>query len=76
MLRDPGHEPMRCCPFIDREDPRCAAHFSLPRLAQAFGICVNDYARCATYRELCLERPGSQIVLRIKGRPLAGFTAG
>ena len=45
----------RHCPFLNRSDERCAAHFSLDHLRDAFDHCVNAYAGCPVYRELLLE---------------------
>lgn len=46
----------RHCPFLNRSDPRCAEHFSLDSLSEAFADCVGTYAACPTYRELLAER--------------------
>lgn len=48
----------RHCPFLNRNDSRCAQHFSVNRLKQAFDHCFSDYATCSTYRELLSERSG------------------
>ena len=51
------------CPFLDRADCRCSAHFSLDRLGHAFGFCFGSYRTCPVYAELLSERrPG-----RVKG---------
>ena len=44
------------CPFLNRSDERCAAHFSLNGMTDAFEQCFDQYAACAVYRELLLER--------------------
>lgn len=45
------------CPFIDANDPRCAARFSLRRIDEAFGVCLSGgYAACPAYRQLVRER--------------------
>ena len=44
------------CPFLNRADARCSAHFRLDRLEQAFGHCFDRYHGCAVYRELLGER--------------------
>src|SRR4051812_27247677 len=44
------------CPFLNRSDGRCAAHFSLLSLSEAFEQCFDQYATCVVYRELLLER--------------------
>ncbi|HEX8914331.1 MAG TPA: hypothetical protein VF796_18430 [Humisphaera sp.] len=45
----------RHCPFLNRSDERCAAHFSLDHLQDAFDHCVTGYVGCPVYRELLLE---------------------
>src|SRR3954454_57513 len=44
------------CPFLNRSDGRCSEHFSLLSLSEAFEQCFDQYASCAVYRELLLER--------------------
>ena len=44
------------CPFINRNEPRCADRFSLTRLNLAFDTCLNGYRTCATYKQLIQER--------------------
>ena len=51
-----------CCPFIDRKDSRCSSQFTLSRLHNAFGLCVNEYQRCTTYHRILSE---SQVVRTI-----------
>ncbi len=46
----------RHCPFLNRDDPRCAAHFQVNHLDHAFEHCAGAYASCASYRELLAER--------------------
>jgi hypothetical protein len=43
------------CPFLDLDDERCASHFSLGRLSEAFDICVNRHLGCPTYYRLLRE---------------------
>ena len=50
------------CPFLNRSDARCSAHFSLERLDRAFAHCFGDYHECGVYLELLMER---------RARPLA-----
>lgn len=44
------------CPFLNRSDARCSAHFSLNHLDDAFDHCFDRYQSCAVYRELFKER--------------------
>ena len=43
------------CPFMNLNDPRCARHFSLSRLNEAFTICLNGYTDCPTYYQIRVE---------------------
>lgn len=43
------------CPFMDAGDARCARHFSLGRLSEAFSLCLNGYHTCETYYQLRTE---------------------
>ncbi|MEE2972173.1 MAG: hypothetical protein VX672_03525 [Planctomycetota bacterium] len=44
------------CPYIDRNDCRCATRFSLGRLAQMFEICLGPgMAGCFMYHRLRQE---------------------
>jgi hypothetical protein len=40
------------CPFINRADKRCSAHFSIDALEQAFAHCFGDYLSCAHHAQL------------------------
>jgi len=40
------------CPFVDRDDPRCAAHLTLRNLPEAFAHCADRYTTCPVYQEL------------------------
>lgn len=65
--------PLDPCPFIDDEDPRCASHFTLGHLSEAFGHCVDGYRGCATYWRLVRDNPQRMIKLTAvthDGRPL------
>ncbi|KPK81457.1 MAG: hypothetical protein AMJ81_10605 [Phycisphaerae bacterium SM23_33] len=42
------------CPFLEKADPRCAAHHSLSKLEEALGRCVDGYEDCSVYREKLL----------------------
>ena len=44
------------CPFLNRADARCSAHFRLDHLGDAFEHCFDRYHGCAVYAELLLER--------------------
>jgi hypothetical protein len=44
------------CPFLNRSDARCAGYLSLDRLGHALRHCFGQYASCATYVELLVER--------------------
>jgi hypothetical protein len=44
------------CPFLNREDSRCANHFSLDKLDRAFHHCFGSYQACPTYLEMLSER--------------------
>ena len=46
----------RHCPFLNRNDERCTAHFRVDRLQHAFVHCFGDYAGCPSYREMLTER--------------------
>ena len=43
------------CPHMNMNDPRCARHFSLSRLSEAFTICLNGYEDCPTYYQIRME---------------------
>ena len=44
------------CPFLDHDDARCASHFSLGRISEAFDTCVNRHLGCPTYYRLLREQ--------------------
>ena len=46
----------RHCPFLNRNDERCTAHFRVNRLQHAFTHCFGDYDACSSYREMLKER--------------------
>jgi hypothetical protein len=50
----PQHAPH--CPFLNRADERCSAHFSLERLDHAFAYCFDSYHACPVYAQLLAER--------------------
>jgi hypothetical protein len=60
----------QCCPFIEHDDARCAPHFTLGRLSEAFDICVNRHRGCPTYYRLLREQ--SLVTnLTLNGQPFA-----
>lgn len=66
----------RPCPFLDRDDPRCAGRFSLRRLGMMFGYCMGQPQACPTYHRLTREMPERAdpepaIPLTIDGCPVA-----
>jgi len=65
------------CPFINRNDTRCSTRFTLGRIAEAFGVCLNHHETCPTYQRILREQgesinPGGQrhqyAVLTLKGQ--------
>lgn len=69
MIRRNAHT-QDACPFIDDNDSRCASHFTLTRLSDAFGDCLDGYRGCATYWRLVRENPNRLITLTAHGKPL------
>lgn len=72
----------RHCPFLNRNDARCAEHFRVARLQHAFDHCFNAYSACPSYREMLTERAGRAesdasigpvVTLTIQGRHAATF---
>lgn len=55
ILRDSETEP-RVCPFIDLNDSRCARHFTLTRLGEAFELCLKRHSNCVTFYHILRER--------------------
>lgn len=45
----------QACPHLDRNDLRCARHFRLGRLSEAFGVCCDAYHGCLLYHRLNQE---------------------
>lgn len=67
------------CPFIDRDDPRCAQRFSIRQLDQVFSLCLNDPHACGVYQQLAWEqRPGDTQppipTLTVNGEAIGQFT--
>jgi len=48
------------CPFIDKSDPRCAAHLNLGNVSHAYGYCADRYQMCLIYQELINDDRNSQ----------------
>ncbi|HEX8524432.1 MAG TPA: hypothetical protein VF669_19405 [Tepidisphaeraceae bacterium] len=46
----------RYCPFLNRADARCSAHFKLDGLSQAYRFCFDRYKSCPLYLQLLIER--------------------
>lgn len=59
-----------CCPFLESDDPRCASHFTLTRLSDAFGHCVNRHLGCPLYYRLLREQT-PLTTLSLRGQPVA-----
>src|SRR5690349_20652918 len=59
-MADHGHQQNQehghHCPFLNRADERCSAHFQLDHLGEAFEHCFDEYAACPIYLELLSER--------------------
>ena len=71
MLLPPGQTECSTCPFIDRNDHRCAARFTLSRLNEAFEICLGEYRSCGIYQQLRHGTSRPTVVITYKGRPAA-----
>ena len=56
MPLPPAGQPQGSCPFIDRDDRRCATQFSIRRLHQAFSLCLNNHPACPVYQQLAWEQ--------------------
>lgn len=48
------------CPFLNRDDPRCAGRLRVGQLDFAFAHCAGDYGACPTYRALLADRRAQQ----------------
>ena len=55
MICPSGRGEKGTCPYIDGDDPRCASHFTLGQIDQAFALCLNDHERCSTYKRIQRE---------------------
>ena len=60
------------CPFLARDDVRCAASFAVDRLDDFYGLCCGSYRRCATYHLLRRESASSPVSVDLTsdGKPL------
>ena len=43
------------CPHVDRNDHRCASHFSLGGIEHAFGVCFGAFGECPMYHAINRE---------------------
>ncbi|MDD4891532.1 MAG: hypothetical protein PHU85_16560 [Phycisphaerae bacterium] len=59
------------CPFLDEADTRCAGHFNLNHLAEAFTQCLGRYQACPVYQRLMRDRAVS-MSLATAGAATAG----
>ena len=55
MICPSGRGEKGTCPYIDGDDPRCASHFTLGQIDQAFALCLNNHERCPTYKKIQRE---------------------
>ena len=54
----PAGDPVavNCCPYLERDDERCQARFSLGRLSEAMDVCLGSgVAGCLMYHRLRME---------------------
>ena len=38
------------CPFLDKSNPRCAAHLTLSNILGAFSHCADRYGECPEFK--------------------------
>jgi len=64
------------CPYVDRNDSRCANRFKLGRMEQAFSVCFGTYHVCPMYHSISaeLKRPSAlmaaiPVALTTHGQP-------
>lgn len=74
--RDESEGPV--CPFVDLNDKRCASHFTLSRMDEAFDLCMRRHLHCVTYYQILQERRGASselgipnVRITIEGRSIA-----
>jgi hypothetical protein len=46
------------CPLLEQTDPRCADHFSINNLSDAFTHCVGRFQSCPVYQRMVRDRAG------------------
>ena len=59
----PAGDPVavNCCPYLERDDERCQARFSLGRLSEAMDVCLGSgVAGCLMYHRLRMEEEQGQ----------------
>lgn len=44
------------CPFLNHDDHRCRAQFSLKAIDQTFDLCLDRYRACSVYYALSCEK--------------------
>lgn len=52
------------CPYINRNDPRCATHWTLHELGQAYEHCADRYQECPVYLRMA-GRPPSDVLAQV-----------
>jgi hypothetical protein len=73
-------QPSRYCPFLNRDDDRCAEHFQVGSLNSTFAHCFGEYGQCAVYKEMLLERTvrraeAKVVMLSVRGREIESIPA-
>ncbi len=48
------------CPFTERAESKCAAHWTLANVGQAFEHCADNYEHCSVYLNLIDKRSGHE----------------
>lgn len=55
-LADDATATTNCCPYLERNEERCQARFSLARLSEAMDVCLGSgVAGCLMYHRLRME---------------------
>ena len=68
------------CPFLEQDDDRCATHFTVHNLDDAFHHCFGRHESCPVYDLILRSRPrpisrravAEAIPATIRSLPLAG----
>lgn len=60
-------QPAEHCPFLNRQDERCARHLRLGRIGHMMLHCCGAYDECPTYVGLLIER---QVKRGMAARPI------